>query len=275
MARKPTKGEVDDATDDAVSAAARAGFAARGVLYAIVGVLVVQLALGGGGEDASQQGAMESLASQPFGGFLLGLVATGLAGYALFRFVQAVRGHGDGGALKRHGVPAVRGTVNAGLSFLAWSEVLGSGGSGGGSSESSVTARILGLPGGPVLIAAVGLIIVGVGVKQLVEAKKGDVNELSSGADLPAGTQRMAHNVGRLGYVGRGLVFLLTGGFLVRAAFTSDPEEGVGLDAALQEVVDAPFGTPLLLFVAVCLVLFGAHCLIEARYARREASSSS
>lgn len=272
--------------DQAVGAAARLGFAARGLLYGVVGVLVLQLALGGGSEeDASQQGAMEALASQPFGGVLLGTVAVGLAAYAVFRAVQAIRGDGDeGGALRRHGVPAVRAVVNGGLSFLAFSVLLGAGssgasgggsGGGSGSTESSVTARVLELPGGVAVIVVLGLVIVGVGGKQLLTAARGDVNELSDPGQLPARARRTAHLAGRLGHVGRGLTLLLVGGFLVRAALTHDPEEGVGLDAALQEVVDAPFGTAVLTFVALCLVLFGVHCVIEARYARRASDVAS
>ena len=73
---------------------ARAGFAARGVIYVLIGILALDLALGNGGQDASQQGALRTIADQPFGEVLLVLVAVGLAGYALWRFVHALLGHG-------------------------------------------------------------------------------------------------------------------------------------------------------------------------------------
>lgn len=251
------------AQEQAVEASARAGFAARAVLYTVVGLLAVQLALGDTGEDASQQGAMAAVAQQPFGSVLLGALAVGLAGYALYRAVQAVHGRGGDGVVQRRVVPAVRAGVNALLAFLAFQELFGGGGD---TSESGVTAVILDAPGGPVLIGALGLVVAGVGVHQLRKAWTGEVNELADPASLPVHARRIAQTIGRLGHLGRAAVFGVVGGFLVRAALTHDPESGVGLDAALGEVVAAPFGTPLLLGVAACLVLFGVHCAVEAWY---------
>ena len=73
---------------------ARAGFAARGTVYVIIGILAIKLALGSGGTSANQQGALRTIAAQPFGKVLLVLVATGLGGYALWRLTRAVLGHG-------------------------------------------------------------------------------------------------------------------------------------------------------------------------------------
>ena len=76
---------------------ARAGIAARGVIYAIIGVLAIKLAVGSGGETTNQQGALATIAKQPFGKALLILMAIGLAGYAIWRLVRAAIGHGPGG----------------------------------------------------------------------------------------------------------------------------------------------------------------------------------
>jgi hypothetical protein len=259
-----------EAQAQAVETSARAGFAARAVLYAVVGLLAVQLALGDTGEEASQQGAMALVAQQPFGGALLGALAVGLAGYALYRAFQAAQGRGDGGVVTRRVVPAVRAVVNALLAFLAFQELFGVGDD---TSESGVTATVLDAPGGTFLVAGLGLVVAGVGVYQLTKAWTGDVNELVDPGRLPTRARRTARTVGRLGHLGRAAVFGVVGGFLVRAAVTHDPESGVGLDAALGEVVEAPFGVPLLLGVAVCLVLFGIHCAVEAWYGRTDGGS--
>jgi hypothetical protein len=258
------------AQEQAVEASARVGFAARAVLYAVVGLLVVQLAVGDTGEDASQQGAMAAVAQQPFGSVLLGALAVGLGGYALYRAVQAIRGRGDGGVVQRRAVPAVRAVVNALLAFLAFQELFGVGDD---TSESGVTAAVLDAPGGTLLVGGLGLVVAGVGVYQLTKAWTGDVNELADPTSLPTRARRTARTVGRLGHLGRAAVFGVVGGFLVRAAVTHDPESGVGLDAALGEVVEAPFGVPLLLGVAVCLVLFGIHCAVESWYGRTNGES--
>ena len=80
---------------------ARAGFVARGLIYGIIGILAIKLAVGAGGKTTNQQGALKTIAHQPFGKVLLILVAIGLGGYALWRLVRALLGHGAGGLRQR------------------------------------------------------------------------------------------------------------------------------------------------------------------------------
>jgi Domain of Unknown Function (DUF1206) len=100
---------------------ARAGLIARGVVFGVIGVLALKLALGSGGKTTSQQGALATIARQPFGVVLLVIVAIGLAGYAFWRLVSAAVGPRDGsddGVRER--VPALAsGIVYAGLCFTA------------------------------------------------------------------------------------------------------------------------------------------------------------
>src|SRR5438309_1451657 len=77
---------------------ARAGFVARAVVYVTIGVLALKLAFGLGGTPADQRGALHAVAHQPFGRFLLTLVAIGLGGYSLWRLVRAAIGHGPEGS---------------------------------------------------------------------------------------------------------------------------------------------------------------------------------
>ena len=73
-----------------VKVIARVGYVAKGVVYATIGVLAMMEALGVGGKTASPDGAMQSIGTQPFGGFLLVLLSAGLFGYALWKVVQGV-----------------------------------------------------------------------------------------------------------------------------------------------------------------------------------------
>src|SRR5829696_8195367 len=73
---------------------ARAELVARGVVYAVIGILALKLALGDGGKATNQQGALKTIAGQPFGKALLIVMAIGLFGYALWRLVRAAVGHG-------------------------------------------------------------------------------------------------------------------------------------------------------------------------------------
>ena len=76
----------------------RAGFVARSAIYAIIGVLAFKLAIGSGGKLTDQQGALDTVANQPFGSLLLTLLAIGLGGYAVWRLFRAALGRGPEGS---------------------------------------------------------------------------------------------------------------------------------------------------------------------------------
>src|SRR5687767_13618820 len=72
------------------SVIARAGIVAKGVSYGIVGILALMLALGEGGKATSREGALATLAQEPFGKALLALLAAGFVAYALWRLMLAI-----------------------------------------------------------------------------------------------------------------------------------------------------------------------------------------
>ena len=111
----------------------RTGFVARGVVYAIIGPLALDLAVGQGGKITNQQGALRTIEHQPFGQLLLALVAVGLGGYSLWRLFRAVLGHGPEGAdsaLERLGAVG-SGIVYALMCAVAVEILMSSGGSSG------------------------------------------------------------------------------------------------------------------------------------------------
>jgi hypothetical protein len=67
-----------------------AGYAAKGIAYAIAGVLLVVAAVTYDPDKArGLDGALRTLAKQSYGTWLLGLVALGIAAYGVFCFIQA------------------------------------------------------------------------------------------------------------------------------------------------------------------------------------------
>ena len=69
---------------------ARAGFVAKGIVYLIIGWLAFRAGSGRGGDVTDSEGAIRSLLSATQGRVLIGALAIGLAGYALWRLLEAL-----------------------------------------------------------------------------------------------------------------------------------------------------------------------------------------
>jgi hypothetical protein len=248
---------------------ARAGFVARGLIYGIVGILAVKLALGTGGDSASQNGALKAIAHQPFGRALLILVAIGLGGYALWRLVRALLGHGleDSDTAFDRVVAFASGLVYAGLCAIAVEILLGAGGGGSGGAHRT-TAGVFGWPGGTWLVGIAGAVLIGVGLYQGYRGLTREFLEDSKTEDMSPRMQSWITWVGSFGYLARMIVFGLVGVFLIKAAIDFDPNKAVGLDGALAKVAHASYGPIMLGIVAAGLIAFGVYSLGDARYRR-------
>jgi Domain of Unknown Function (DUF1206) len=249
---------------------ARAGFVARGLMYGIIGILAIKLAVGAGGTTTNQQGALKTIAHQPFGKVLLILVAIGLGGYALWRLLRALLGHGpedtDSGFDRVAAVGSA--VVYAGLCAIAVEILLGSGSSGGSGNASKTTAGIFGWPGGTWLVGIGGAVLVGIGLYQGYRGLTRDFLEDSKTEQMSARMRSWIEWIGSFGHLARMVVFGLVGVFLIKAAIDYNPNKAVGLDGALAKIAQASYGPFLLGIVAAGLIAFGAYSLSDARYRR-------
>jgi hypothetical protein len=248
---------------------ARIGYAARGVIYVIVGSFAALAALGRGDETPDSRGALVELLNAPFGKILLGMVAAGLVGYALWRAVQALLDADDHGTdmrglVIRSGL-AVSAVTHAALAVAAVGLIFGWGTGGSGDSSREWTAKLMSQPWGAWLVGAVGLAIVGAGVAHGIKAWRGDFRKRF---EIDGQEQRYIMPVSRFGLYARGAVFIIIGAFVVTAAVQNDPSEARGLSGTLQALQDQPYGWILLGIVAVGLVAFGAYSIIESVYRR-------
>lgn len=247
---------------------ARAGLVARGVIYAIIGVLALKLVLGDGGKTTNQQGALETIAKQPFGEALLILMAIGLAGYAIWRLVRAAIGHGPEATddTKERVAGVASGVAYAMLCVTAVLILIGSGG--GSGDPDKTTGGVLSWPGGQILVAIAGLMIVGVGLDQGYKGIKKKFLEKSKTEQMSEGMKRSFTALGVVGHLARMVVFALIGYFLIRAAIEFDPDEAVSLDGALAALGQASYGPVVLAIVAAGLIAFAAYSAADARYRR-------
>jgi hypothetical protein len=247
---------------------ARAGLAARGVIYAVIGVLAIKLALGDGGETTNQNGALQTIAKQPFGKMLLIVVAVGLAGYATWRLVRAAIGHGPEASddTKERIDGVVSGIAYAALCVTAVSILIGSGGSSG--SPDKATGGVLDWPAGQVLVAIAGLIVIGVGLEQGYKGIKRKFLEKSKTEEMSESVKRVFTALGVFGHLARMVVFVLIGYFFIRAAIDYNPDKAASLDGALATLGQASYGPFLLGVVAAGLIGFAAYSIADARYRR-------
>jgi len=250
----------------------RLGLVAKGVLYAVVGILAIKVALGGREESPDREGALQTIAQQPFGKGLLVLLAVGLAGYALWQLARGLldrEGEGeDPKGLAKRGSAFARGIWYGALAVLTAERVVNAGSSGGGSKEQQTTAGVFDVPLGRYLVYAAGLAFLGTGAFNGYRAVTGKFKKKLKTAEMSDAEEASATAFGVLGHLARAAVYTLIGLFLLRAAWEFDPKEARGLDGALMELSQQTYGGLLLGAVAVGLMAYALYCFVEARYRR-------
>ncbi|WP_336489146.1 DUF1206 domain-containing protein [Methylobacterium nigriterrae] len=252
---------------------ARFGYGARGIVYCVVGALALLAAIGRGGRPGDSRSALQAVLVGPFGPWIVGLIAIGLFGFAVWRAVEGITDADRRGAdLKGLAVRAAHvgsAAVYAGLSLTAASLALGLGvHRGGDKGMQDWTAWLLAKPFGLWLVALIGFGVAGGGLAFLVKAWKGDVTLRLA---LDAAACRWAKPIGQFGYAARGVAFLIIGGFFVAAAWHQASSEVKGLAGAFTALRAQPYGWFLLAVVAAGHFAFGTFGLIQARYRRIDA----
>ncbi|HEV2768191.1 MAG TPA: DUF1206 domain-containing protein [Acidimicrobiales bacterium] len=246
-------------------AAARGGWVARGLLFILTAVLALQLGLGQRREEASSQGAMEEVAQKPFGKALLLVLAVGLLAYAGWRLVEIFLNRSQDSAWTARVKHLAHAAVYLALSGMALATLRSPNGQSGGGQQQGITARVLSWPGGTFLVGAVGVAVfaTGVGIAwHVLQRRHREELELD---EMARRQRRLVDLLAMAGNAGRALVFCLVGWFVVVAAVRNDPRQANGLDAALHELLQQPYGSWMLGVVATGLALYGAFCLVSAR----------
>jgi hypothetical protein len=252
------------ARSPALRAAARGGYAVAGVLHLVIAGIALGVAFGGGG-SADPSGALGAIAATPFGAVLVWLCAVGLL---LLALVQLLNGtltlvaQGKEGA--KDGAKAIgTGLAYGAIGVTAVQVATGSGADSEGTTE-SFTATLLAAPGGPVLVALVGVGILAIGGYFVVSGVTRRFEKRLT--DLSSTTGRWTVRAGRIGYPAKGIVLGIVGVLLVVAAFTNDPQNAGGLDGALKALREQPFGQVLLVIVALGLAVYGVFLFGRAKH---------
>jgi hypothetical protein len=255
---------------------ARVGLLAYGLVHVLVAWLALQLAWGGGGQEADQSGAMQTLARQPFGKPLLWIVGLGLVALALWQAAEILRWRSGWSASDKARTKAIRKTVKsaakavvyAALAVLAIRFAVGSGQS-SAQQQQQRTAGVFSWPGGRILVGMVGLVLIGVGAQHVYEGLSKRFLKQIDLAEAPPSVTRWITRAGQAGFPAKGVALGVVGGMLGWAAITFDPSKARGLDGAMHVILSAPGGPALLTLVAAGIVAFAAFCFARARYPER------
>jgi len=272
----PARQQVEQATRKAVDnpwfeRLARLGYASKGVVYLLAGIFTARAAFGLGGRATDKNGALLTILAEPFGKVLLAVIGTGLIGYILLRFVQALldpehKGSDAKGIAQRAGY-LISGLFYVGLALASLRLAAGLPANTGDQSQGLI-ARVFEVPFGHWLVGIAGLIVIGGGLYQLYKAYSADFSEHFRWNDMSTTEQTWALWLGRGGLAARGIVQSLVGLFLAQAAVLFDASKVQSSGGALQSLAHPPFGLWTVGVVALGLAAYGVYMLAAAKYSR-------
>jgi hypothetical protein len=260
------------AANPAIELLERLGYLVRGALYAVMGLLALKIVLSvAGGQATDLTGSLVVLVSNPFGKLVLIVAAIGLAAYSLWGFTRAIydplhRGRDASGYMARLGFVSSA-LSYAAIVYFAIQLLAGSGATTNDGTKNTI-ASVLTHPAGGALTILIGLVVIGVGLGQFMEAYRATFAKDLKGTEMSAGTRDIVIKLGRFGMFARGVIFLIIGWFVVQAGVHHDPSQTQGFSGAFVFLLAQPYGRILLGVVALGFVALGLHSFACARWIR-------
>jgi len=248
----------------------RVGYAAKGVIYLLIGVLALQLALGEGGRVTDASGVLRAIVEQPFGPGMLLLIGIGILAYAGWEIAQAIfdtrrQGSGAKGWINRS-LTVIKAVVYGAIGFEAMRLVLGDTQRSQGADDYARTT--MSFPLGGIFLGLIGIGISVYGVRQIWQAWQFKFDDDLDQNQLRREGGGWLLSLGRWGIGARGVTLTIMGYALARAGFDRRPSKAGGMSDSLWTLFSQPYGRWLLAAVAAGLICFGVFQLLHTRYAK-------
>ncbi len=273
-------GSVADTVDDAVDEnpwlekVFQFGWIAKAIVYTLMGVAAIQIARQDSAAEgeASPEGSVAAIADAPVGRPLLAILTIGLVLYVMWRIlsVAVIRGNGASEWADRVGY-----TVS-GIFYILLAYTAGKAAVTGVDPEESNTVEnlsksVMEMTGGRVMVGAAGLVAIGVGVYFAVHKgiQRSFTDDLVGVQPDPRNNEpkRAALVIaGVIGWIGRGIVTIFVGFFVVRAAVNFDSNDARGFDQSLRQVAGTGLGSSVVFACAIGLLAYGAFCFVSYRF---------
>lgn len=256
----------DAETSAPLRALARGGYAANGVVHVLIGVIVLTIAFGGSG-NSDQSGAFLAVAGAPLGFVALWALTGLLWALGLWHILEAIL-VSRASDVKKWGVRVSEGgqaVVFIALGAIAASVALGAKPS-GDTAAKEASRGVLSLPGGPWLLALVGI---GIGIGGISFVVMGILRSFEKKISIPSAPMgAVVTTLGVVGFIAKGVALAIVGVLLIVAAVKVDAESAGGLDGAIQALLAVFLGPVLVGLVGAGFVAYGVFCFFRARYAR-------
>jgi Domain of Unknown Function (DUF1206) len=244
---------------------ARVGYAISGVLHLLIGWIALQVAWSAsGGKSADQSGALQALAGNAAGRLTLWVAVVGFLALGMWQFANTLASHASPGSSRW---PArAKGIAKTAIYLgLAWASLSTANGHPSSSKAQSAdfTAALLQHPGGRLVVAGIGLAVVGAGVYHVFKGwTKRFLQDLNKNPGL------LATRAGVIGYIAKGVALGVVGVLLVSGAAQNSSSQATGLDGALRALREQPDGPWLLSAVALGIAAYGIYSFARAKHAR-------
>lgn len=255
--------------DKGITALARAGLIAKGFVYAVSGLLALMAAFHIGGEsseDADRTGVLYYLYEASYGKWLLPVLAVGLLCYSIWRFIEAWHyTKGSDSDWKKVARYILSGLAYLVVAFTAVKIVLHKDEK-GGDSQQAFAGEILSKPFGQWLLGIAALIIAGIGIYQVYYGLSEKYRKHVQNMNLHTKHANLMLAAGKIGYVARGIVWLIIGYLMMQAALAASSAQAGDSGEAFSFVEGSPMGKYLLAALGVGLIGYGCFNFIRARY---------